>query len=253
MMTRISIKVSLAWSTCAQMGFMLMQCGLGMYELALLHLVAHSLYKAHAFLGAGGAVQQSRLAQMIAPGPAIGAGRWLGSALAGCLLVAAAAGSWGVHLLDAPAMWAPAAILALALAPLLAGQSLRGGVRWIGALLAAAFGLAVAYFGLHALFGHWLGAPTPAHAVRPGLIAWVVLLFGLLYVVQSVIRSRPHGVLARRAYPLFFAGLHLDELFTRITFRLWPMRPMVDDASSAAAALRTVPSSCVSAASSGVR
>ena len=44
MMTRVSIKVSLAWSTCAQMGFMLMQCGLGLYELALLHLVAHSLY-----------------------------------------------------------------------------------------------------------------------------------------------------------------------------------------------------------------
>ena len=40
MMTRISIKVSLAWSTCAQMGFMVMQCGLGLYDLALLHLVA---------------------------------------------------------------------------------------------------------------------------------------------------------------------------------------------------------------------
>ena len=62
MMTRISIKVTLAWSTCAQMGFMLMQCGLGLYELALLHLVAHSLYKAHAFLAAGGAVEQTRAA-----------------------------------------------------------------------------------------------------------------------------------------------------------------------------------------------
>lgn len=49
MLTRISIKVRLAWSTCAQMGFMLMEIGLGLYELALLHLVAHSLYKAYAF------------------------------------------------------------------------------------------------------------------------------------------------------------------------------------------------------------
>ncbi|MEJ2604681.1 MAG: NADH-quinone oxidoreductase subunit L, partial [Gammaproteobacteria bacterium] len=46
MMTRISIKVRLAWSTCAQMGFLLMEVGLGLYDLALLHLVAHSLYKA---------------------------------------------------------------------------------------------------------------------------------------------------------------------------------------------------------------
>ena len=53
MMTRISIKVRLAWSTCAQMGLMLLECGLGLYELALVHLLAHSLYKAHAFLAAG--------------------------------------------------------------------------------------------------------------------------------------------------------------------------------------------------------
>ena len=65
MTTRVSIKVSLAWSTCAQMGFMLMQCGLGIWELALLHLVAHSLYKAHAFLGAGGAVRQTQRKQLV--------------------------------------------------------------------------------------------------------------------------------------------------------------------------------------------
>ncbi|MCP6768719.1 hypothetical protein NL529_28150, partial [Klebsiella pneumoniae] len=29
MTTRVSIKVALAWSTCAQMGFMLVECGLG--------------------------------------------------------------------------------------------------------------------------------------------------------------------------------------------------------------------------------
>lgn len=54
--TRPSVKVGLAWSTCAQMGFMLAECGVGAWPLALLHLVAHSFYKAHAFLGSGGAV-----------------------------------------------------------------------------------------------------------------------------------------------------------------------------------------------------
>ena len=70
MTTRVSVKVALAWSTCAQMGFMLMQCGLGLWEMALLHLVAHSLYKAHAFLSAGGTVRQTqrrRLAPIPAP------------------------------------------------------------------------------------------------------------------------------------------------------------------------------------------
>lgn len=53
MSTKTSIKASLAWSTSAQLGFMLVQCGLGLYRFALFHLVAHSLYKAHAFLAAG--------------------------------------------------------------------------------------------------------------------------------------------------------------------------------------------------------
>ncbi|WP_264836966.1 proton-conducting transporter transmembrane domain-containing protein, partial [Klebsiella oxytoca] len=61
MLTRISIKVRLAWSTVAQMGFMLLECGLGLYTLAALHLVGHSLYKAHVFLSASTVVRQTRL------------------------------------------------------------------------------------------------------------------------------------------------------------------------------------------------
>ena len=53
MLTQTSVKRSLAYSTIAQMGFMMLQCGLGAYSAALLHIVAHSVYKAHAFLSSG--------------------------------------------------------------------------------------------------------------------------------------------------------------------------------------------------------
>src|SRR5690606_5255778 len=56
MLTQTSVKRMLAYSTIAQMGFMLLQCGLGAYALAVLHLIAHSLYKAHAFLSSGSTV-----------------------------------------------------------------------------------------------------------------------------------------------------------------------------------------------------
>ena len=56
MLTQSAVKTSLAWSTVAQMGFMILQCGLALFPLALLHIVAHSLYKAHAFLASGMAV-----------------------------------------------------------------------------------------------------------------------------------------------------------------------------------------------------
>ncbi len=58
MLTQPAVKTALAWSTIAQMGFMILQCGLALFPLALLHIVAHSLYKAHAFLASGTAVEK---------------------------------------------------------------------------------------------------------------------------------------------------------------------------------------------------
>ena len=223
MMTRVSIKVSLAWSTCAQMGFMLMQCGLGLYELALLHLVAHSLYKAYAFLAAGSAVEQNRLRQMTPAPPPLGATTWGLGAVVGMGVVTAAAAMWGITPAAQPALWAMAGILALALVPLLTGALLRTGALGAGVGLAVAFAVALAYFGLHAAFGRWLGIAATG-AASPVLVGWVLVCFGLLFVVQGAVRIWPRGSLASRLYPALFAGLYLDELFTRLTFRLWPAR-----------------------------
>lgn len=87
--TRVSVKVALAWSTCAQLGFMLVEIGLGAWELALLHLIAHSLYKAQMFLSSAGTVQRWRdHALASAPTPR----QWaLSLALRAALLVAAVA------------------------------------------------------------------------------------------------------------------------------------------------------------------
>ncbi len=224
MMTRISIKVSLAWSTCAQMGFMMMQCGLGLYDLALLHLVAHSLYKAHAFLGAGSAVEQNRLQQMTPPAPPLSGGQWLRGALIGMALVAVAALAWGFNPSTAPALWALGGILSLALAPLVARplQGANGWWRLVG--LASALAIALIYFGLHAVFTQWLGVDNLGANPSMGLIAWVLGCFTLMFMVQGAVRARPHGTLARGLYPWLFAGLYLDELFTRLTFKVWPAR-----------------------------
>ena len=222
MTTRISIKVQLAWSTCAQMGFMLMQCGLGAYEMALLHLVAHSLYKAHAFLGAGGIVRRMNVRQMSAAMPPTGLGFALGGVAAGAVMVAAAAWLWGVQLAQQPALWALAAIVCLALAPLISARAWRLGAWWLPALLLGSFGVAASYFGLHLLFSQWVAPPRQP---PPSLLGVAVLLcFGLLFALQSVIAARPNGRLARSLYPWFYAGLFLDERFSRIVFALWPLR-----------------------------
>jgi len=56
MLVRPDVKRALAASTMGQMGFMMMQAGLGQIAYALYHLAAHGLFKATLFLGAGSAV-----------------------------------------------------------------------------------------------------------------------------------------------------------------------------------------------------
>jgi NAD(P)H-quinone oxidoreductase subunit 5 len=51
------IKGQLGCSTTGQMGFMLMQAGLGFFGAAITHLILHGFYKAYQFLGSGSRVE----------------------------------------------------------------------------------------------------------------------------------------------------------------------------------------------------
>lgn len=55
------IKRMLACSTMGQMGFMVAQCGLGLFPAAVAHLCWHGLFKAYLFLASGAAAQEKRL------------------------------------------------------------------------------------------------------------------------------------------------------------------------------------------------
>lgn len=59
-LTQTSVKTALAFSSIAHMGFSLMICGIGGYPAAMLHMVAHSFYKAHAFLSSGSSIDMIR-------------------------------------------------------------------------------------------------------------------------------------------------------------------------------------------------
>ena len=79
------IKRMLACSTMAQMGFMMVQCGLGLFPAAVAHLCWHGMYKAFLFLNSGGAARDKRLDGQGPPG-------FLALVLA---LACGAAGSYG--------------------------------------------------------------------------------------------------------------------------------------------------------------
>lgn len=60
MLTRTDVKTKLGFSTMGQMGFMIMECGLGAFALAIFHLIAHGIFKATLFLSAGTVINKVR-------------------------------------------------------------------------------------------------------------------------------------------------------------------------------------------------
>jgi len=222
MTTRISIKVQLAWSTCAQMGFMLMECGFGLYSLALLHLLAHSLYKAYSFLGSGETVRQATLKRLTPPLPESRAHIVVGSALLGIVIAALGSLIWiRGHLLTAPFLFG-ISIVGLAIAQMLAALiSVRNFLTSL-VLGVSAWGVCVTYFGYEALFQKLVPGAEPSLLAPRAALLFVLTGFALLYLTQAIIRLHPLGRLARALYPWFYSGFYMDELFTRVTFRVWP-------------------------------
>ena len=50
------IKRVIAYSTCSQLGYMFVACGVGAYRRGIFHLFTHAFFKALLFLGAGSVI-----------------------------------------------------------------------------------------------------------------------------------------------------------------------------------------------------
>lgn len=228
MLTRISIKVRLAWSTCAQMGFMLMEIGLGLYELALLHLVAHSLYKAYAFLSAGEAVEQARLQRLLEPTYSVTRKHlYVLSPLVSAAVIGLSLVVWQWVLPEFHVSWVALIILTIGFAPLLWPQrDMSGALFRLG--LVRVLLLTQLYFIWHLLFA----AAVPNHGdPHIALVIWVALVFVALFGLQLLVQLYPQHKWSRRLYPWAYNGFYLDERFTLITFKIWPLPPAQTDAS----------------------
>jgi NAD(P)H-quinone oxidoreductase subunit 5 len=221
MVSRAALKSALAWSTIGQMGFMLVQCGLGAWHLALMHLLAHSLYKAHTFLSASTTVEQWRGLHTVHSPRAL-----IWHMLAGLVMV-----SWVVapftlttvlqhgHL--STSSGALALVLGLSFAPM-AGRALAAGTRSLKIVALFTLGASASYFGWHILFEQiapWISSGPSASDLQ-----WQIVVGGLvlLFMAQSIMQTSPNGRFARWIQPHLDSGLYIDDWFTRVTFRLWP-------------------------------
>ncbi len=220
MLTQPAIKTSLAWSTIGQMGFMILQCGLTLFPMALLHIVAHSFYKAHAFLASGNAVQE--VAAIRRPGPVAApglasVGKAFLIAIAIYAVVSLLLGGWE----KPPQAVALGGILILGVAYLIA-QGLADAapralmLRTASASLAAA----VSYVLLQAA-AEWLTAGALPPSPPPGPLEWALLAlavasFALVALAQSLF---PHWAFHPAAAGLrvhLTNGLYANALFDRL-------------------------------------
>lgn len=221
MLTQSAVKTALAWSTVSQMGFLLLQCGLGLWALALLHIVAHSLYKAHAFLSSGGAVQA--VASIRRPGPVavpdlVAVLKSFGLALGLYAVIAVIFGLlFGPKTAQALAL---GAILIFGVAYLVSqgladtaprDLTLRTGL----ASLAAAVG----YFSFQALAAAIWGPMLPA-SPEPGALEWALIVlavmsFGLVAFAQALFPLWAHHPATAGLRVHLANGLYLNALLDR--------------------------------------
>jgi len=222
MLTQTSVKRSLAYSTIAQMGFMMLQCGLGAFSAAMLHIVAHSLYKAHAFLSSGGVLAQRAGTNGVDVASRAPFRGWLHLPAAAAVSFAA----FGLAMVSAgidPATKAGGFVLGLILCLAFTAwlwQAWRTQVTMVMAASAASTGLLALIYAFSFVAVDKIVTSNPAITTPPlplgGIAAIVAVGFGSLFVLQPLLlrKTRPHWLDAM--YVHASNGFYIDAVYRRL-------------------------------------
>ncbi|WP_237562789.1 NADH dehydrogenase subunit 5 [Bacillus dakarensis] len=201
-LVQVDYKRQLVGSTIAQMGFMLIQCALGAYLAAIIHLVLHGLFKATLFLQSGSALQRHEGSNHVKKRPSylwIVAGYGLGVLLG---VAYWQLGSGGAY------TFVNALILGWSLSfswtQLVAFG--KGRIDRLAGLFVLA-GSSIVYFLLHSIFDQWLHTAVYQSIQLPSSIIVMVICLLILGSIIGVLASRNHS-------SAFFARLYL--LFVKV-------------------------------------
>lgn len=229
MLTQTSIKRSLAYSTMAQMGFMMLQCGLGAFSAALMHIVAHSAYKAHAFLSCGSILDNAARLNVPAMPAALAGRRALAFVAAFSLapvIVFAAIRGVGIDIIAKPGGMVLGLILTLALVQLLWNGLATGVLRHALRSFVLALLVAVAYSAAYLAMDHLVARSTSHHMASRStldfvILAIVVLGFAGLFSVQALSGPLAQHRWVRALYVHAMNGFYIDIPARRLTARIY--------------------------------
>ncbi|MCM3163551.1 NADH dehydrogenase subunit 5 [Metabacillus litoralis] len=196
-LVHVDYKRQLVGSTIAQMGFMLIQCALGAYLAAIIHLILHGLFKATLFLQAGSALSSFKVSTRVNErssylwimagrtlGLIVGVAFWIMAPGEGYQLISALILAWSLSV-----SWTQLIALGEGRIGRIAGLSFLGGA-------------AIVYFIIHNLFYELLHT-TVYQSVQPPMS--VVILVVCLLLLGSAIGMWA----ARNRSSVSFAVLYL--------------------------------------------
>ncbi|WP_138419415.1 NADH dehydrogenase subunit 5 [Aquibacillus sediminis] len=174
-LVQVDYKRQLVGSTIGQMGFMLIQCALGAYIPAIIHLLLHGLFKATLFLQAGSAVRRyEALPRVKEKSSYLGilAGRALGILVGGTYLFMAPGDGY---------QWISALILGWSLSVAWT-QLVAFGEGKMNRMIGLSFigGVAAVYVIIHNLFYEWLYT-TAYHSVQPPMSVVIIVICLLVF------------------------------------------------------------------------
>jgi NAD(P)H-quinone oxidoreductase subunit 5 len=225
-LTQTSVKTALAYSSIAHMGFSLMTCGFGAYAASMLHLVAHSFYKAHAFLSSGSVIDTIRSSKVTAA-KRIGSPVRIGlGILLGMGLYASFAILWGIDPVKERSLLVIGAIIALGLSRLFTSAlDSNGGPKLILRASLLSLLVTVLFFTLESGMHQLLSGHVPELA-NPGILETILmggllLIFGVavfIQIVAPVISATPFS----KAWAIHLRnGLYVNTVFDRTVRSLY--------------------------------
>jgi NAD(P)H-quinone oxidoreductase subunit 5 len=220
MLVQTDVKRQLGSSTVAQMGFMVLQGGLGFVPAAIAHLLLHGFYKAYLFLAAGSVVEHTQPEPADRPSPTILSGLvTLGTAVGGGALFATLTGK-SLTALNSGTFLTIFVVIAVlhATQSLVRRASLSATVRlWVvPTVLLPSIGLyAAVYKGVTVLLGPlpMAVAPTPLTPLHWGLLAVFVLAYVAIEMGWHRASTRLYVTLLNTSQPASTTLLHNREQY----------------------------------------
>lgn len=222
MMTQSSVKRALAYSTIAQMGFMMLQCGIGAFSVAMLHILAHSLYKAHAFLSSGSVISQRAAmtgAKSPSTSPLINAAYLSAAGSAVVLVYFLISSVAGANVYAKPGGLVLSLILCLALTTWGWRLFKLGDLKTTCVGLAGVAGLCLTYVVSYLGVNHLLSPSLPEVGVSPTMLLTLVgigLGFTALFALHVVVMQRiqPRWLDSLRVHAA--SGFYIDAIVYRL-------------------------------------